>query len=122
MRRVVFERLVALALRELPAEFRDRLDNVEIMIKREPDADDLDEVGLDGGQSTLFGLYQGVPQTERINYGFNLPDRITLFQGPIERACRSNWEIRREVRQTVWHELAHHFGISDARLDEIGFN
>lgn len=121
MRRVVFERLVQMALRELPADFRDRLDNVQIVIRDEPDAADLAEVGLDG-RSTLFGLYQGVPQPDRVNYGFNLPDRISLFQGPIERSCRSNWEVRREVRQTVWHELAHHFGISDARLHEIGFD
>jgi predicted Zn-dependent protease with MMP-like domain len=120
VRRVVFERLVHMALRELPADFRERLDNVQIVIRDEPDAADLAEVGLDA-RSTLFGLYQGVPQPERVNYGFNLPDRITLFQGPIERSCRSNWEIRREVRQTVWHELAHHFGISDARLHELGF-
>ena len=120
MRRVVFQRLVAKALRELPADFRDRLDNVEILVKDEPDPADLAEAGLDPG-STLFGLYHGVPLTERTDYGFTLPDRITLFQGPIERACRSNWQIRQEIRQTVWHELAHHFGISDHRLKEIGF-
>ena len=120
MRRIVFERLVAKALRDLPADLRERLDNVQIVIKDEPDAADLAEADLDGG-STLLGLYQGIPQTERLNYGFNLPDRITLFQGPIERACRSNWQIRQEVRRTVWHELAHHFGIGDDRLTEIGY-
>lgn len=120
MHRVAFERLVEKALRELPPSFREKLDNVQIVVKAEPETADLAEAGLDAGW-TLFGLYQGVPQTERVNYGFNLPDRITLFQGPIERACRSNWQIRKEVRQTVWHELAHHFGISDERLHEIGF-
>ena len=121
MRRRVFERLVAKALRELPPDFRDRLDNVEILIKDEPDPTDLAEAGLGPG-STLFGLYHGIPLTERVNYGSTLPDRITLFQRPIERACRSNWQIRREVRQTVWHELAHHFGISDDRIEAIGFD
>lgn len=120
MRRIVFERLVEKAVRELPPDFRERLDNVQIIVQAEPDPDDLAEVGLDN-RSTLFGLYQGVPQTDRVNYGLNLPDRITLFQGPIERSCQSNWQIRYEIRRTVWHELAHHFGISDDRLHEIGY-
>jgi predicted Zn-dependent protease with MMP-like domain len=77
-------------------------------------------VGLRPGQ-TLFGLYEGVPQTQRTShYGLVLPDKITIFQGPIERLHRSPEAIREQVRRTVIHELAHHFGISDERLRELG--
>jgi predicted Zn-dependent protease with MMP-like domain len=70
---------------------------------------------------TLFGLYEGVPRTERTSsYGMVLPDKITIFEGPIRRHTRSDDEMRRVVRRTVVHELAHHFGISDERLRELG--
>jgi len=77
-------------------------------------------LGLGPGQ-TLFGLYEGVPLTERSShYGMVLPDKITIFRQPIEAYCRSEEEIRQMVRRTVLHELAHHFGIPDQRLRELG--
>lgn len=118
-RRSDFERLVYRALRTLPRELAARLDNVVIIVKDWPSPDELASSGLPPGE-TLFGLYQGTPLTERTSaYGLTLPDRILIYQGPIEDACVSDREIVREVRETVIHEIAHHFGISDERLQEI---
>ncbi len=115
-----FERLVAETLDSLPADLRRLLDNVEVTVTLWPSAALLKAAGLGPGQ-TLFGLYQGVPQTRRgSHYGMVPPDKITIFQGPIERVCRGSAAIRAQVRKTVLHELAHHFGISDQRLGEIG--
>jgi len=116
--RSVFERLVVQALDDLPEEFLAALDNVDVVIEREPTREQRLAAGVGGG--TLFGLYEGVPQTEREGYGFVLPDKITIFQGPIMRYARTHAEIREIVRDTVIHELAHHFGISDERLRELG--
>ncbi|MDI3341053.1 MAG: metallopeptidase family protein [Sphaerobacter sp.] len=116
--RSVFERLVVEALDELPDEFLAALDNVDIVIEREPTREQRLAAGVGGG--TLFGLYEGVPLTDRAGYGLVLPDKITIFQGPIMRAARTHAEIREIVRATVIHELAHHFGISDERLRELG--
>ncbi|MCL6647042.1 MAG: metallopeptidase family protein [Chloroflexi bacterium] len=120
MSRRRFERLVARAVRDLPPRIRERLDNVEIVIADWPTREDLAAAGLDEGE-TLFGLYQGIPLTGRTtSYGFALPDKITIFQGPIEEACRSDWAIRQEVQRTVLHELAHHLGFSDDDLARFG--
>ncbi|MFQ6015283.1 MAG: metallopeptidase family protein [Anaerolineae bacterium] len=119
MKRVHFERLVAEALDELPEEFQRRLDNVEVVIEDRPSRQDLASVGLKPGQ-TLFGLYQGVPRTKRTSgYGLVLPDKITIYQRPIEMACRTEAEIREQVRQTVMHEIAHHFGLDDEDLARL---
>jgi len=70
----------------------------------------------------LFGLYQGIPQTQRnSNYSWVLPDKITIYRGPLLRACHDAEDVRRQVRTVVIHEIAHHFGISDERLDELGW-
>jgi predicted Zn-dependent protease with MMP-like domain len=117
----LFEQLVAEALDDLPPFFHERMDNVELLVRSWPTRADLDEVGLPAG-FTLLGLYHGIPLTER-THGYNLvpPDTITLFQGPIEAAAGQNPEaIRAQVRRTVIHEIAHHFGISDERLRELG--
>lgn len=120
MERVEFEQLVVEALEDLPADIRGLLDNVELTVADWPSPALLQSVGLRPGQ-LLFGLYQGIPQTRRgSHYGLVLPDMITIFQGPIERVCRSPQAIRAQVRRTVLHELAHHFGLSDQRLREIG--
>ena len=116
MKREVFSKLVERALDNLPEEFIDRLDNVEVTVEDFPTPEQLhgdDKFGL-------LGLYEGVPLTER-GRGYNLvmPDRITLFQKPIEAICRSDEDIVREVGSTVRHEIAHFFGISDERLDEL---
>jgi len=105
----------------LPADIRRMLDNVEVTVAAWPSPATLNSVGLRPGQM-LFGLYQGVPRTKRTSshYGLVLPDKITIYQRPIERICRTPAAIRAQVRRTVLHELAHHFGLSDERLREIG--
>lgn len=116
-----FERLVVEALDSLPPFFQHKMENIEVLLRRWPTPEDRREAGLPRGH-TLLGLYTGIPLTERTS-GYNLvtPDVITLFQGPIERAAGGDpREIREQVRHTVIHEIAHHFGISDDRLRELG--
>lgn len=118
--RARFERLVLRAVEGLPPYLRHRLDNVDIVVERRPSAAQLRENGVPTGE-TLLGLYVGVPLTSRtVDYGLTLPDRIYIFQEPIERLCRTSKQLVDEVRATVIHELAHHFGIDDDRLDELG--
>lgn len=120
MNRSRFERLVAEALDSLPLEFQDKLENVDVVIKTWPAREEVRRMGLPPGE-TLLGLYEGVPLTKRTSrYGLVLPDRITIYQGPIEACCHTAEEVRDKVRQVVMHELGHHFGISDERLRELG--
>ena len=115
-----FERLVRKAVAGLPFEFLDRLENVDIVVERRPSDRRLQRAGVPSGHS-LLGLYVGVPQTRRgLGYTYALPDRIFIFQEPIESICGSEEALVRQVRATVVHEIAHHFGISDARLTELG--
>jgi predicted Zn-dependent protease with MMP-like domain len=116
-----FETLVAEAVESLPEEFQDRLENVDVVVEDLPSHRHLKKTHLGRGY-TLLGLYEGVPLTERTtNYGLVPPDKITIFQKPIEEICRSGdeLEIKQQIRQTVIHEIAHHFGIDDDRLKEI---
>ena len=120
MNRSRFERLVAEALDSLPPEFQEKMDNVDVVIEAWASREEMEKAGLSPDE-TLFGLYEGVPLTERTTrYGLVLPDKITIYQGPIEAYCRSAEEVRRKVRQVVMHELGHHFGISDERLRGLG--
>ena len=106
-----FEQLAAEALDELPAWVHERLENVDVMVE--------DEAPLD--HPTLLGLYEGVPLTERgSGYTWALPDRITLFQEPIERQAGTPRDLKRVIADTVIHEVAHFFGITDQRLNELG--
>ncbi len=115
-----FERLVAEALDELPPYFQEKVNNIEVLIKLWPSKSDLKAADVPAGH-TLLGLYSGIPLTERThNYGLVAPDTITLFQGPIEHSAESVEQIPEIVRHTVIHEFAHHFGISDDRLRELG--
>ena len=117
-----FEALVERALGTIPAEIRRRMDNVEIVVDAWPDEAHYATVGLEPGE-TLFGLYEGVPLIERgIVADPLLPDKITIFQGPLEEACDTDDEMAEESRKTVVHEVAHHFGIDDARLAELGYD
>jgi len=114
-----FEGLVQKALDSIPEEFADLLDNVAVFIEPAPSRTVLRSLGI-GRASTLFGLYEGVPQIERTShYEMVPPDRITIFQRAIEQAASSDAEIEEQVRATVLHEIAHHFGIDDRRLREI---
>jgi predicted Zn-dependent protease with MMP-like domain len=115
LRRARFARLVRNALDELPAEFRERIRNLEVVIEDEPAPEQ-----LRGEGGTLLGLYEGVPLTARGAQEPYLPDRICIFRGPIERMTASPRHQAAIVRDTVVHEIAHHFGITDARLHELG--
>jgi predicted Zn-dependent protease with MMP-like domain len=119
MRRERFEQLVAMAVDALPEEFLGRLENVDVVVEDHPTHAQLAEAKLRGGE-TLLGLYEGVPLTERTHYyGMVPPDKITIFQRPIEFRCRNDAEITAEIKSVVQHEIAHHFGIDDARLKQI---
>ena len=118
MNRDRFRRMVQQALEEIPEPFAQRIAGVAIVVRREPNAEDRAEAGLEGDDE-LFGLYTGTPLTERFDYQMALPDRIVIFQGPHERHF-SRDALPREIRRTVMHEVAHHFGIDDARLEELG--
>jgi predicted Zn-dependent protease with MMP-like domain len=116
-----FERLVVEALDSLPPFFQEKMSNVEVLVEDEPSAELLAEMEMDPAEDTLLGLYQGIPLTERYNYNLVMPDTITLYQKPIEAVAGGDFgRIRAEVRQTVIHEIAHHFGIDDDRLIELG--
>ncbi|NPA90435.1 MAG: metallopeptidase family protein [Chloroflexi bacterium] len=115
-----FAALVAEALDSLPEDIARHLDNVDVVVQWWPRADQMARAHLPPGH-LLLGLYEGVPLTRRGHgYGLVPPDKITLFQGPLEQISRSREELRRRVRHTLIHELAHHFGISDERLRELG--
>jgi predicted Zn-dependent protease with MMP-like domain len=118
MGREAFERLVRQALEDLPEEFAARLENVAIVVAEEPDPEELEaaEPERGTGGDELFGLYQGVPLSERDSSYADLPDRIVIYMFPILRACASPQEVAREVRLTVIHELGHHFGLSDEEM------
>lgn len=119
MNREHFDRIVERVLDSLPEEFAELLDNVVVMTEDAPSADVLAESEVPEGE-TLFGLYEGVPLTGRTHdYGLVPPDRITIFQKPIEEACETDEEIADQVRRTVLHEIAHFFGIQEGRMDEI---
>ena len=119
MHRERFEQLVAQAVDELPEEFLERLDNVDVVVEDQPSAAQIRHAHI-GRSESLLGLYEGIPITERhSNYGLVPPDKITIFQRPVESGSRTEDEIRDEVQRVVKHEIAHHFGISDARLDEL---
>ena len=121
MNREQFESLVAGAVELLPEEFKNRLENVDVVVEEMTYRWQLGKTHLGQGY-TLLGLYEGVPLTERTtNYGLVAPDKITIFQKPIEDVCRSGdeMEIKEQIRKTVIHEIAHHFGIDDKRLKEI---
>jgi predicted Zn-dependent protease with MMP-like domain len=114
-----FETLVDEALASIPPPFDRALDEVAIVIADEPDQRQRDENGL-GPDDTLYGLYEGVPRTEWGAEWVSIPNRITLFRLPLEGDFADPDELREEVRVTVVHELAHHLGIDDDRLDELG--
>ena len=115
-----FERLVLKALEGLPPSIQERLDNVDVVVGDWPSLEDLEQTDLSDPQE-LFGLYQGIPLTERDHYDMVLPDKITIFRRPIEAACDTKAAVIEEVRVTVLHEVAHHFGIDDAELERTDY-
>jgi predicted Zn-dependent protease with MMP-like domain len=120
MDRERFEWLVERAVADLPEEFHVRLENVDVVVADWPSPHELASLGL-RSRYELLGLYQGVPLTKRGgHYGLVPPDKITIFQRPIEAKCRDDVSITREIGRVVRHEIAHHFGIGDRRLKELG--
>jgi predicted Zn-dependent protease with MMP-like domain len=114
-----FEQLVEEALRDIPRSFRDEMKNVAVIVEDEPPGHVLEEMEIDPADS-LFGLYQGTPLPERgWAYGNALPDRISIYQRPIEEACDDDEEIRECVAETVIHEFGHYFGLSEEEIEEI---
>jgi predicted Zn-dependent protease with MMP-like domain len=119
-RRDRFDELVRQAISELPPNFAEAMSNVDIVVAERPTASDLRQAGVPRG-STLLGLYHGIPRTRRgEGYHLALPDKITLYRQPIEASCRTDADLVDAVRNTVLHEIAHHFGIDDDRLAELG--
>lgn len=120
MNRERFEELVVEAVDGLPEEFLEKLENVDVVVEASPNRKQL--AGAGRGM-TLLGLYEGVPHTGRTRgYNMILPDRITIFQKPIEAICRSEKEVVAEVQRVVQHEIAHHFGLDDNLLRRIESN
>jgi len=121
MERKAFESLVHHAIQQLPQEFKDKLNNVAVIVEDYPSEELLERMEVPDDE-TLFGLYEGVPLTERGHFDAPLyPDRILIFQGPIEEECDSPEEIKDEVRITLVHEIAHFFGIDDETLERMGY-
>jgi predicted Zn-dependent protease with MMP-like domain len=119
MTRERFTELVEEALREIPGSFRTAMKNVAVIVEDEPPAHILQEMEIEPPDS-LFGLYQGTPLPERgWTYGNTLPDRISIYQGPIVEACEDDEEIRDCVAETVIHEFGHYFGMNEEQIEAI---
>jgi len=110
-----FEALVNEGMKAIPEEFLNKLDNVVIVIEDEPSPSQLKKLRVGYG-SSLFGLYEGIPRNRRSNYAQVVPDKITIFKRPIEDHARSEQEVREMVSNTVWHEIAHHFGLDEEEV------
>ncbi|HEY4523771.1 MAG TPA: metallopeptidase family protein [Candidatus Paceibacterota bacterium] len=111
-----FEKIVAEGIDMIPERFLGKLNNVAIVIEAEPTPAQKKKLNLHRGW-TLFGLYEGIPQSSRgTNYTSVLPDKITIFQRPIEESARDPKDIKEIVKNTVWHEIAHHFGMNEDQV------
>ena len=116
METAAFDRIVEKAYERIPARFRRRLKNIAIMVEQEPTETQLRRTGV-ARRGTLLGLYEGRPLTVRSVFEpFAMPDRITIFQGPHERLARSPEHLIELVEDTIWHEVAHYFGMSEAQV------
>ena len=119
MNRTEFEQLVADALASIPRRFRRALSNIVIVVEDEPSPQLLQEMEIEP-PDTLFGLYQGTPLTERHwGYGNTLPDRILLFQGPLERDSEDEDDLIVAIGETLIHEIGHYFGMSEEQIEDI---
>jgi predicted Zn-dependent protease with MMP-like domain len=119
MTRAEFERLVAEAVALIPRRLRREMKNLALVVEPEPSAELLLEMGIDSPDS-LYGLYQGTPLPERTwGFGNTLPDRITIFQRPIEEDCDDDDDVRAVIGETLIHEVGHYFGLSEEEIEEI---
>ena len=119
MTRAQFERVVERALRTLPRAFKDKLDNIVVVVEDWADDETLEEMGIEP-PDTLYGLYRGVDLPHRdSSYGNVLPDTVTIYQGPIEEDCADAEEMAEVIRDTVIHEIGHYFGLDDETMEQI---
>jgi len=119
MTRKEFEELVKQGVEQLPTHIRNLLENVDIVIEDWPSESIIKKLRLPS-KYALFGLYQGIPKTKRgAHYANVLPDKITIFQKPIEKVAKTSKEIESTIRKVVWHEIAHHFGLDEKRVREL---
>ena len=109
-----FEKLVGEGIDSIDEKFLKKLNNVEIVIEDDPSPEQIHKLNLRG--ALLFGLYEGIPQTKREQYGQVLPDKITIFKNPIEQIYKNPEDIKKAVKNTVWHEIAHHFGMNEHQV------
>lgn len=117
-----FQKIVDEEIKAIPARFLEKMDNVEIVVEEEPSPAQSKELKIGKGFH-LFGLYQGIPKTERWGqYAQVLPDKITIFKNSIEEAARFEEEIKKIVKDTIWHEIAHHFGMDEKKVREAENN
>lgn len=116
-----FESLVDEGLKLIPADIRRLMDNVQIVIEKTPSDELLDDLGVPEDE-TIYGLYEGVPLTERTTDYGAFPDRIIIYRQPLLEDFDAPEELRYEVARTVIHEVAHHFGIDEDRLAELGWD
>lgn len=117
MNREKFEKIVLEAIKSIPKKFLEKLENVEIVIEENPSPYQLRK--LKNKNDLIFGLYEGIPKTKRWHYREVLPDKITIFKVPIEKIANSEKEIKKIVKNTVWHEIAHHFGFDERKVKEM---
>jgi predicted Zn-dependent protease with MMP-like domain len=120
MQKKDFELLVKKGIDAIPKEFLEKLDNVEIVIEDDPTVEQLKKLKIKNN-SLIFGLYEGVPKTKRWGYAQVLPDKITIFKNQIEKSCQDENKIKEIVKDTVWHEIAHHFGMDEQRVRKAEF-
>jgi predicted Zn-dependent protease with MMP-like domain len=114
-----FEETVVVALKTLPRFIKEKMENVDVVVERQASQEVLNEMGLHF-PSELLGLYQGVPYDRRgFYYGNVLPDKITLFQVPIESICQTKGEVNEKVREVIIHEVGHYFGLDEDRLRQL---
>lgn len=113
-----FEKIINWAVDGLPQRYVEHLENVAFLVEDEPSLAQRKALSLRGDQ-TLFGLYEGVPLPKRQGYTKLLPDKITLFQKPLEQASQSLSELRDNIAHTVWHEVAHYYGLDHERIHEL---
>ena len=119
--RARFCTLVAEAMETIPASLRERIVNVEVVVEDAVDADTLADLGFDAERDVVFGLYQGTPAPERGTAYSALPDRISIYYLPLTDQHADEYHLRREIRRTVVHEVAHYFGLSDREIRRMGY-
>jgi predicted Zn-dependent protease with MMP-like domain len=122
MKRALFTALAKRAVEKLPKQFREHLETVEFVIEDWPAKELLESLDMDPEQDTLFGLYDGIPVGERSVLSVEpVADTIYLFQGPLEEACETDAELVEEIRNTLIHEIGHHFGLDEDEIEELGY-